>query len=193
VKRRAVGGLAVVAAIVVAVVAIVALSSHGSGSPARPALAGATPRGETSGREGPGILVSSRLATRSYPRGAPDEQTDPTVSPALGGAESTFELALTDRAALGAGGSERLDYRIAIAGARPACAAFTELARATLGKPVRVALAAPTQLGWCVGAHRGTVLLEANPNCTAPVPGQAPCRLFATRFVDVGHFGFVVR
>jgi hypothetical protein len=58
----------------------------------------------------------------------------------------------------------------------------------------QVLLVAPLVTGWCQGRFNGVVLLDEDPYCPPPAPTGPvrPCRLFATRSLDVGRFSFFV-
>jgi hypothetical protein len=144
------------------------------------------PRPETAGNP---------IFTRAYPKAPGAEQTDPAVTPASGTTTSVFTLHLTAREPAGPSGAVRHTYLILMRGPHPRCSVFTQLTMARKGTRVGVALRPPIELGWCRGAFRGEVVLQASPNCVPASPGSATvhCPQFASRLADVGHFRFATR
>ena len=105
-----------------------------------------------------------------------------------------FRLSFLSHLRLGATGGARTDYRVFLKGPRPRCDEYTLIEQASPGRRVTAQLRPPYVLGWCRGVIHGSVMLESNPYCPPPVPGKThKCRLFATRFADVGDFSFVTR
>ena len=169
------------------------LALAGCGGSGRPAATSG--RAAFSPTEESSILHLAALANSRYPRAPAAAQTHPAASPQTGASTTVFTLRLTPGQTLGVRGSGRFEYQILIAGQNPRCTQFTDVTAGRRGVRLDVALQPATVVGWCVGAHRGTVLLEENPYCPPP-PASGPaatCRLFAARTVDVGHFSFAVR
>lgn len=135
------------------------------------------------------------IFTHAYPIAPGAEQTDPAVTPASGTTTSVFTLHLTAREHAGPGGAVRHAYLILMRGPHPRCSVFTQLTIARKGARVALPLRPPIELGWCRGAFRGEVLVQASPNCGPPSPGTATvrCPQFVTRLADVGHFHFATR
>jgi hypothetical protein len=141
-----------------------------------------------------GILGEAAQATRRYPPGRRAEQTHPGVTPPRGRSTTTFTVRVTAGRTLGVSGAGRYSYRILVAGPRPRCTEFTDVTAARRGSRIGVRLVAPLVTGWCQGRLHGVVVLDEDPYCPPPAPTGPvrPCRLFATRSLDVGRFSFLV-
>jgi len=184
-----------VAVVIVIVLAIAACGGSGGNGKSKTSTTSTAPTSTAirppSHPEGGGVFTQVDV---TYPPAPKALDTEPTVSPAVGGLTTVFTVHVQVRSRLGAHGHARLAYRVLLKGIRPRCAVFTELDAARLGSRAPIHLHPPIELGWCAGTYKGTVLLETNPSCPPPTSASAPpCHLFATRYEVVGHFSFVAR
>lgn len=128
---------------------------------------------------------STVTGTTPVSSAASAEQTDPTITPSLGGPHTTFGVRLTARTRLGAPGVVSAVYHIAATGpTQPACQRETA-APINHGEPGQrlQAVLRPAAAGWCAGEWQGAILLEQGPNC---VKGRL-CPKFASRLIEVGR------
>jgi hypothetical protein len=142
------------------------------------------------------VAPASGVRAASPPKAPAAEQTHPHLRPHAGGRHASFVLTLTAADDLGVHGVLQTDYAINASNAAGGCHSTfaAKLDAGRKGQQLTLTLA-PQPAEWCRGRYRGVVLLERNPYCPTPSPGQPPqaCPEFASQALDAGRFAFTIR